>query len=869
MLERGEQLAALDRSLGLVAVGRAGRLVLVAGEAGAGKTVLLQEFCDREAERSRVLWGACEPLLTPGPLAPFFDLAESTRGELEELVHGGARPHEVAAALVRELGTSRATILVIEDLHWADEATLDVFRLLARRMEATSALVLASYRDDELDPRSPLSLVLGELATNRALDRVSIPPLSLGAVAELAAESAVEVEVDADQLFERTGGNAFYVSEVIAAGAEEIPESVRGAVFARMGRLSEAARALLEAIAVAPPQAELWLLDALAPQEVTNLAECLRSGIITADRESVRFRHELARLAVEEALAPDRRLHLHRMASAALANPPGREIDLARLAHHADAAHDGERVVVVAPEAARRAAALGAHRQAAAQYERALRYADDLPVLDQAELLERRAYECYLSDELDAAIDAQEAAIARWQEIGEPREAGDALRSLARLYGFAGRPDEAVEAGRGAVTILEELEPGRELALAYGALAQRYLNWEDTPAAIDWGTRALDLAERLDDPEAIVYAMTTVGAAEFRLDGEAGKERLELSLELAARSGLEDEVGRAFVNLAWLAVRNRLLEQADGHLEAGLAFCDERGLDYWGLTLLACRARAALDRGRWVEAADCAAAVLRHPRVAPVPRVLAGVVQGLVRSRRGEPEAWPPLDSALARALPTNEPQQLVPVAAAQAETAWLEGRDDAAREAMEAVPMVMLRRVPWELGAVACWRRRTGARDEPPEGAAPPYAAELAGEHERAAELWSELGCSYDAALALAGSEREESLRRSLDDLQRLGAQPAAAIVARRLRDRGARGLPRGPRATTLANPAGLTPRELEVLGLLTEGLRNADIAERLFLSEKTVGHHVSAILRKLNVRTRSEASAAAQRRGIVDPKR
>jgi DNA-binding NarL/FixJ family response regulator len=137
---------------------------------------------------------------------------------------------------------------------------------------------------------------------------------------------------------------------------------------------------------------------------------------------------------------------------------------------------------------------------------------------------------------------------------------------------------------------------------------------------------------------------------------------------------------------------------------------------------------------------------------------------------------------------------------------------------------------------------------------------------HAHAAKLWRGRGCPYEAALALAAAEDESALREALDELQRLGAESAAAIVARRLRERGARGLPRGPRQTTKENPAGLTAREVEVLELVAEGLRNADIAERLFLSEKTVGHHVSSILRKLDVRARGQAAAEAQRLGIID---
>jgi DNA-binding NarL/FixJ family response regulator len=146
-----------------------------------------------------------------------------------------------------------------------------------------------------------------------------------------------------------------------------------------------------------------------------------------------------------------------------------------------------------------------------------------------------------------------------------------------------------------------------------------------------------------------------------------------------------------------------------------------------------------------------------------------------------------------------------------------------------------------------------------------PPYALQIAGERSRAAERWRELGCPYEAALALADSDEEAQLRRALDELQQLGARPAAATVARRLRERGARGLPRGPRPLTRQNPANLTPRELEVVGLVVEGLSNAEIAGRLVLSQKTVEHHVSAILRKLEVGSRGLAASAAVRLGLA----
>jgi DNA-binding CsgD family transcriptional regulator len=250
-----------------------------------------------------------------------------------------------------------------------------------------------------------------------------------------------------------------------------------------------------------------------------------------------------------------------------------------------------------------------------------------------------------------------------------------------------------------------------------------------------------------------------------------------------------------------------------------------------------------------------------------VPRVVALSALGLVRARRGDPDVWPVLDEAWALAEPTSELQRIEPAAAARAEAAWLEGRPDAVADATaSALELARERGVPWIVGELDTWRRRAGL--EPVDDELPgPWAAERAGDWRRAAALWTELESPYEAALAEAECEDGDTIRHALGTLQALGAQPAAAIVARRLRERGARGLPRGPRPATRQNPARLTPREVEVLGLVAQGLRNAEIAEQLVLSERTIDHHVSAILRKLGARTRGEASAVAARLGIARP--
>ncbi len=840
---------------------KVGRLVLLGGEAGVGKTALLRRFCLLNGD-ARALWGACDPLFTPRPFGPILDIAERAGGALEEALKQGAKPHEVVAVLLRMLRSSKRSIIVLEDIHWADEATLDVLRLAARKIETVPALFVASYRD-ELDRAHPLRLVLGELTTLPGVSRLRLLPLSSAAVEGLARPYGL----DAEELYRKTGGNPFYITEVLSAGGVEVPPTVRDAVLARAARLRPTAQRLLECVAVVPARVELSLLNTLAGEAFVFLDECLVSGMLQVESDAVTFRHEIARRAVEDAIPGHRRTELHRAVLSALDGSAA--ADPIRLAHHAEAAGDAEAVLRYAPAAGERAARAGAHREAAAHYAHALRFADGLPAEAQAKLHERRSVECYVADQSNEAIDACRRAIEFHRTLGDQRKEGKQLSWLSHILWCPGRIAEAETAARKAVALLEQLPPGRELAMAYGELSHLCMRAEDAEGALAWGTRAIEHAQRLGDSRTLVHALNCVGTAQFLAGAPEGKEKLDRSLELAEQAGLEGESVPVLINLAWVAVRQRSYDAARGYLDAGLDYCNERGIELGRLYLLAYRARTELDRGRWTDAVDSAELVLRVPSTSTLPRILALVVLGLVRSRRGDPEKEPPLDEALTLAEPTGELSRIAPVAAARAEAAWLRGDRGAVAEATEAsLELALQRRASWVIGELAYWRWRAGLLETPPAGAAEPYAIQIAGQWQRAAELWTKIGCPYEAALALADTDDEAALRGSLEQLQRLGARPAAGIVTRRLRARGVRGLRRGPRPTTRKNPAHLTSREVEVVALVAAGLRNADIAERLFLSAKTVDHHISSILTKLAVHTRMEAVTAAHRLGIIRQK-
>lgn len=854
LVERDTYIEALNSQLDRASIGE-GSIALVCGEAGIGKTSLIQQFADQQRKAARVLWGGCEALFTPHPLAPLYDIArQAGEGFAAAVAAAGSRDAIFNVTIDQLTRGSSPTLLIFEDVHWADNATLDLIKFLGRRLQRLSVMLVISFRDDELGTQHPLHTVIGDLPP-RCVHRLQVPALTETAVAALARAAGRPPQ----HLYEITGGNPFFVTEALAVSDNQLPQTVRDAVMARMARLPETARAIANLTSLTPGKTERWLLEKAVATDGQALQECIAVGMVALADGALAFRHELARRAVEASLPLPTRQDLHALILKTLLEYPEADVPTTRLVHHADGAGDSDAVLRFAPAAAAQAAALGEHREAAAHYATALRHASLFANERKAELLNRRSYACYLSDQISEAISAREASLQLSRVVGDRSKEGDNLRWLSRLFCVNGQTAPADQYAAQAIEVLESLSPGRELAMAYSNRAHLHMLASDTEQTLLWGAKALALASELNDQEVEIHALNNIGTTKLCRRNPSGRIELERSLALALAGGFEEHAARAFANLSSSEVWMRDYVRGREYLEQGIAYCEEHHLNSHGL--VADRGQTCLGLGEWDRATEWAEEVLWHPHVPPHTRIPALVILGCVRARRGDPGVQAPLDEARALAVPTCEIQRIGPVAAARAEAAWLRGdRDAVIAEASAAYALASHQREVWLQGELAFWLWRVGRITAPPEGIAAPYALQMAGDWQIAASAWEQIGCPYEQATALADSDSERTLRDALAIFERLGAGPMAAIVRRKLRAGGIRGIPRGAQERTLKNPHGLTSCELKVLTLLVDGRRNADIARQLFVSKRTVDHHVSAVLAKLGVRSRGEAAAAAK---------
>ncbi|OBF48598.1 LuxR family transcriptional regulator [Mycobacterium sp. 852002-50816_SCH5313054-b] len=808
--------------------------------------------------------GGCDPLTAPRPLGPLLDalsgVGPAAAGALGAAIDAGdtGTLYRRLLALLRD---GSHWVWVIEDGHWADGASLDLMRFLARRIGSLPLLLVVTYRDDELDAQHPLLVALGDVASCAAVRRIGLEPLSRDAVAVLAGGSGL----NADQLHRLTGGNPFFVTEVLAAGSaapdrNALPRSVSEAVWGRLARLSEPARQTAQAVAVCGPHADPSLMHRLCPAADAGLAECLDAGMLVTEGGAIAFRHELARRATLDRIDDYQRKALHARALAALAETSVDPNALAALAFHADQAGDHEAAVRYGVAAAERAAGLGAHRQAAKLYALVLRHGDTAPAEQRVSWLERHALTSYLGGFVQACVHSYRNAIALRRELGDRLGEGDDLRRLSHVLS---RVSAARRAGKESLRLLEECGPTAQLASSLAHMAELSLMADD-PACAEYADRAITLGNQLDLPGVVLKANYYAGLFRVLRTG-VGWDELEAAWRRAMDGQeLAELAGLMGMGLCWQSALHYELDRAEGYIAEMTAFCADHDLATFEPLAAGPAALVALHRGDWARAASCAEDVLSRPAMTPLHRYLPLTTLGLIYARSGQRPVSALLDEALA-AAERNDFFRLGPVWPARAEAAWLAGDHETARaEAQAGLATAPAHANPWLVGSLCRWVRLAGGEPEGDRKLSIPFELEAGGDWRGAAAEWTRRGCPYDAAIAQLGGDGA-AVEASLATFRRLGAKAAARRARQRLAELRGR-TPRSRRADISADPDGLSRREREVLTLIVAGHSDSDIATKLSISRKTVGHHVESILAKLGVDNRTQAAAAARQPRTIE---
>ena len=862
LLERETPRSRLEAALNDARAG-AGRIVSIEGEAGIGKTSLALQFVAAHREDTQVFAGGCEQLSTPEPLGPLRDIERDSKGRFSV---SPASQLTTFGALLRLLTSGSAPgLLLIEDIHWADDATLDLFRYLGRRIRAARTLVIATFRNDEEDSRARLAALWADMPLD-CRERIELQRLSPTAVAALAATGG---QAAAPEIYSATGGNPFHVTEYLATDRMSVPRTVRDATLARTARLTSRARRTLDCASIFPRHIDQASLRVIAEDhQDAGVEECMRAGMLSATDQVLAFRHELARRAVHEAISPLRRRELH---AAALDMLKARaQVRAAELAHHAQQAGAAEDLVRYSRQAADEADALGAHRESVAHLARVLAHGTWLSDTDRADVLQRQAEVGEQCGAFEEAVAAIKEAIAARKRAGDIAGLGNALRISARLHWLCGQSDLAERQSHDALEVLRDHSGTWQYAMALSGQSQLDMLAERNETAVVRASEAMALAERVGHSDIYLHALTNLTAARCSMDVMSGIGNTLAAIAETRRRNHPDLLPRLYSNMVYVMAHDRRYENLFEYLEEGINAAIARDNAPLEAYMRGSRALALLGLGRTQDAIGEAEFVIYGPYPQGTGRFNAQIALARARIRAGIPEEDV---LAAARSLPTaaRDIMRSAPLAIVDAEALWLglprPGARERLRKAFETSTLSSGQ--AWNLAETALWLSILGEPVPLPAETRrrlrEPYLAHITGSWREAAQSWEALGCPYEQAIALTAGD-EAARRAAIVIFDRVGAAPAAARLRRELRASGARAIPRGPISKTRSSPAGLTGRQAEVFVLLIKGLSNAQIARRLHRSTKTVEHHVSAIIAKLDVATRGEAIHAARERGLLD---
>jgi len=840
-----------------------GHCILLSGEAGIGKTSLIKSFYKEKKDNCKIYQGTCDALFTPRPLAPIYDIIWQIQKDTNENELHNVDKSLLFNQLFNGLEQQRKpVIIIIEDIHWADEATLDFIKFFARRIGRIHCLFILSYRDNEILDNHPLRNVLGQLSPD-SITRLHLQPLSKDAVEKMAEERGYKGE----DVFSISGGNPFYVTEILASYSPGVPDNIKDSILSVYHRQEKGTKNAWEICSVIPEGLEINRFGKIKSSWDEGMDHCFALQIIIIKKNRVVFKHELYRRTIEGSLSPFKRIALNKKMLELFLDSFEAEGEIERIVHYAKNANENKLVVKYAPIAARQAACVGAHIEASKLFLTAIEYSDGNDEDQMVEFYESYAYECYLTNQTKDAIIYQGKALKVWQKKKEIERAGHSLSFLSRLWWFNGNRQEAEKYGKQAIEILESQPASKAKAMAYSNMSQLKMLSDDKAECVEWGNKAIEMAKKIKDDEILSHAMNNVGSILWKVNfsDESGKKMLFESLDIALKNSFHEHAARSYSNIASIYLLYKEYELAKQVLEVGINYCEERNLDSSKNYKLYAKARVFLETGDWQRAASILENLVSNPSQVGSVKIAALAALAIIKIRKGEEDALIYLIEAKQLALKTNEHHRIIPVMIAELQYEWLTGKQRITEEELK-LSNDLIQRVEniFLNSEFSFWLQKVRKKDLRLPELYEPYKLLKEGKCRLAAAYWETKDCPFEKAFALyAGNEEDK--KNALLIFQQIGADAVYEKIKMEMRADGIKKIPRGLRESTKTNPAQLTNRELDVLHLLQKGIQNKEIAGTLFISPKTADHHISNILFKLEVKSRAMAVAEAVRLGIL----
>jgi DNA-binding CsgD family transcriptional regulator len=840
-----------------------GHCILLSGEAGIGKTALVKAFCKKQGDSCSIYQGACDDLFTPRPLGPLYDVLWQVNRERWPVPPSNEERSVLFANFFQELSTKKGKLLIVfEDIHWADEGTLDFIKFFVRRIDQLPCLFILTYRDNEINSRHPLRNLLGHLPAD-SFTKLSLGPLSKEGVAALATQKGYSGE----EVYNISGGNPFYVNEILASYSPGVPDNIKDSILAVYDRQEEGTKNAWQIFSVMPEGLEVGRFSKIRSSLDKEVNHCFAINVILVQNEKVVFKHELYRRTIEESLTPFRRIELNKKMLELFLDSFEEKGEIERILHYAKYANEKELVVKYAPEAAARAASKGAHKEASKLFHTAIQYFEGNDRIQLAELYEAYAFESYLSNEVPEAIAFTEKVLTLRKEQGDIEKTGDSLSFLSRLWWFNGSRKYAEQFALEAINLMSDQPASATKAMSLSNMSQLKMLSDELTESIMWGEKAIEMANELGNEEILCHARNNVGTVQMLIPSseQKGIALLEQSLEIALKNGYHEHAARAYTNLSTGSVRVKKFALARKTLEEGIAYCEQRDLNYWTAYMLSWKGRLDLEQGNWTEATETADNLLKNENQPAIIKLTALLVVSKITMRQGEKDVLSSLLEAKRIAFETMELQRIIPSLVTLLEYEWLTGQMVIEKHDIEQASMAMQNAgIGIEKNEFAWWMKKAGRPVNSQEAIVEGYDSSSAAKALKAAGYWEKLGCPYEQALVLFEG-KEDDKRTAITIVQGLGAMAVYEKMKLEMRNLGIKNIPRGIRNSTRSNAAFLTGREMEVLHLLKEDMHNKEIAGKLFISAKTVDHHISSILFKLDANSRSKAVTEAVRLGLL----